>query len=66
MAGVVLRAADRDDEAAWQRYMVKLNAIGYGFLVPVFFIATGINLDVRAIFKDPELFSWCRCSWWGW
>jgi len=54
VAGVVLRAADRDDEAAWEHYMVKLNAIGYGFLVPVFFIATGLTLDVRSIFKDPH------------
>lgn len=28
----------------------KLDAIGYGFFIPIFFIMVGVNFDVRAIF----------------
>ncbi|HEX4081583.1 MAG TPA: cation:proton antiporter, partial [Acidimicrobiales bacterium] len=29
-------------------------AIGFGFLVPIFFITTGMKLDVRAMFADAH------------
>jgi Kef-type K+ transport system membrane component KefB len=50
VAGIVLRIADEHSSKADEdRFMAKLNAIGFGFLVPVFFIATGAKLDVRAV-----------------
>ena len=36
-------------ELVEDRYLAKLNAIGFGFLVPVFFIATGAKLDIEAV-----------------
>jgi Kef-type K+ transport system membrane component KefB len=30
----------------------KLEGIGYGFLIPIFFIATGLGFDVDALFDD--------------
>jgi hypothetical protein len=36
-----------------ERYWAKLRAIGYGFLVPVFFVMTGVQFDVRALFAHP-------------
>lgn len=31
----------------------KLTSIGYGFFIPIFFIMTGANMNLRAMFKDP-------------
>ncbi len=50
VGGVVLNVADSDDRPTQERYHGKLNAIGYGFLVPVFFIATGVQFDVKSLF----------------
>ena len=33
---------------------LKLNAIGYGFLIPIFFVMVGVNLDVWALFREPR------------
>jgi Kef-type K+ transport system membrane component KefB len=52
VGGVVLNIADSDDRPTQQRYHDKLNAIGYGFLVPVFFIVTGVQFDVRSLFAS--------------
>ena len=32
----------------------KLEAFGFGFFVPVFFIMVGVNLDLRSIFQSPQ------------
>lgn len=50
VAGVVLNVADSDDRPTQETYQGKLHAIGYGFLVPVFFIVTGVQFDVRSLF----------------
>ena len=31
----------------------KIEALGYGFLVPIFFIYTGVTYDLEALFADP-------------
>jgi len=31
----------------------KLDAVGYGFFIPVFFVASGMTLDVRSIVTNP-------------
>ncbi|MGE4485997.1 MAG: cation:proton antiporter, partial [Oscillospiraceae bacterium] len=31
----------------------KVDIIGYGFLVPIFFIEVGINVDIKEVFTDP-------------
>ena len=33
----------------------KLNAIGYGFLIPLFFVASGMKIDLAAIGQRPVL-----------
>ena len=35
-------------------FRVKLDAIGYGFLVPVFFITSGLRFDLDALRNDPS------------
>ncbi|MBN1665453.1 MAG: monovalent cation:proton antiporter family protein [Anaerolineales bacterium] len=32
----------------------KLEAFGFGFFIPVFFILAGVSLDMRALFESPE------------
>lgn len=32
----------------------ELDILGYGFLIPIFFIMVGVTLDLTSIFKDPK------------
>ena len=50
LAGIVLRRwapGDPHDLAD------KLDAIGYGFFIPLFFVASGMSLDIRSIAEAP-------------
>jgi Kef-type K+ transport system membrane component KefB len=35
------------------RLRAKLDAVGYGFVVPVFFVASGVRLDLTGLLADP-------------
>jgi Kef-type K+ transport system membrane component KefB len=50
LAGVVLRRWAPGDVHALEG---KLDAIGYGFFIPVFFVASGMGLDLRSIMESP-------------
>ena len=52
VAGAVLAFVDRD-AMSHPRLRAKLGAVGYGFVVPVFFVASGLQLDVRGLLGDP-------------
>jgi Kef-type K+ transport system membrane component KefB len=54
IGGIVLNVADSDDRPSQERYQGKLHAIGYGFLVPVFFIVTGVQFDLKALFASTS------------
>jgi Kef-type K+ transport system membrane component KefB len=41
IAGAILRLVDADAEHKHPLFHPKLDAIGYGFLIPVFFITSG-------------------------
>lgn len=51
LAGVVVGTVDRDT-STHPHFRTKLDAIGYGFLVPVFFVTSGIRLDVSGLVTD--------------
>ena len=51
VAGVVLRVADRDDRPNIEVFQAKLDAIGFGFLIPIFFVVTGVQFNVDALFS---------------
>jgi Kef-type K+ transport system membrane component KefB len=53
LAGAIVGVVDRDT-TTHPRFRVKLDAIGYGFLVPVFFITSGLQLDLRGLFASPS------------
>ena len=50
LAGMVLRRWAPTDPHALEE---KLDAIGYGFFIPVFFVVSGMNLDVHSIIEAP-------------
>ncbi|CAN5647790.1 cation:proton antiporter [soil metagenome] len=49
MAGAILTAVDRDTVMSHPNFRLKLEAIGFGFLVPVFFITSGLTFDLDAL-----------------
>jgi Kef-type K+ transport system membrane component KefB len=52
-AGLLVRTIDLNGPTPHPQFQVKLEGIGFGFLIPVFFIATGVQFDVRALVSDP-------------
>jgi Kef-type K+ transport system membrane component KefB len=52
LAGAVVGLVDRDSSSHPQ-FRVKLAAIGYGFLIPVFFVTSGLRLDLGGLVDDP-------------
>ncbi|KGN01153.1 sodium:proton antiporter [Clostridium novyi A str. 4570] len=34
--------------------MHELDILGYGFLIPIYFIMVGVNLDISSVFADPK------------
>jgi len=49
LAGAILRVVDRDEMMTHPRFRMKLEALGYGFLVPFFFVVSGVG----ALTGDP-------------
>lgn len=55
LAGAILNLVD-SDSMSHPNFRLKLEAIGYGFLVPVFFIASGLRFDLDALLHSPSAF----------
>jgi Kef-type K+ transport system membrane component KefB len=53
LAGALLRVVDRDEMMTHPKFRVKLEALGYGFLVPFFFVVSGVRFDLQALTGDP-------------
>jgi Kef-type K+ transport system membrane component KefB len=51
VAGMVVRLATKNSEGDLLKH--KLDAIGYGFLIPVFFIVAGMKFEVSALWSAP-------------
>lgn len=54
VAGAVLRVADRREYMIHAEFRRKIEAIGYGFLIPVFFVNSGMSVGMRSWFRRPE------------
>ena len=50
-AGVIVRLALKAREV--EAFESKLTAVGYGFLIPFFFVVSGIEFDLGALLDDP-------------
>ena len=49
-AGMVLRRTSAEHTSEFDE---KLDAVGYGIFIPVFFVSSGMALDVRSIVENP-------------
>jgi Kef-type K+ transport system membrane component KefB len=54
MAGALLTLLDRDEMMSHPDFRPKLNAIGFGFFIPVFFVTTGVKYDLSALFSSTS------------
>ena len=50
IAGAVLRLLDREGMMTHPQFRVKLEAVGFGVFVPFFFVTSGMELDLGALF----------------
>ena len=52
-AGLLVRMIDLTGHAPHPQFEIKLQGIGFGFLIPIFFIATGVQFDLKALLAHP-------------
>src|SRR5262245_49247562 len=52
LAGAILKLLDRDQTLTHPDFRQKLEAVGYGVFVPVFFVATGVRFDLNVLFAN--------------
>src|SRR3954471_22266982 len=53
LAGVLLRLVDAEATTRHPQFHVKLEGIGFGFLIPVFFVLSGVTFDLDALTGHP-------------
>jgi Kef-type K+ transport system membrane component KefB len=54
IAGAILRLVDSDAERKHPLFHPKLDAIGYGFLIPVFFVTSGLTFNLSVLFSNAS------------
>jgi Kef-type K+ transport system membrane component KefB len=52
LAGAIIKLVDRDQTMTHPEFRQKLEAVGYGVFVPVFFVATGVRFELNALFAN--------------
>jgi Kef-type K+ transport system membrane component KefB len=53
-AGALLSLLDPDQRMTHPQFRVKLEAIGFGVFIPVFFVTSGLRFDLDALLDDPS------------
>ena len=48
-AGALLGHVDRDWQSTHPQFQMRLQAVGFGVFIPAFFVASGIQLDLRSL-----------------
>lgn len=48
-AGAILKLTDRDEAMMHPEFRTKLDAVGYGIFIPVFFVTSGLRFDLDAL-----------------
>jgi Kef-type K+ transport system membrane component KefB len=54
IAGAVLGLVDRDEVMTHPDFRRKLEAMGFGFFIPVFFVTTGVRFDLDALTASAQ------------
>lgn len=53
-AGALLSLLDTDQRVTHPNFRTKLEAMGFGLFIPVFFVTVGIGFDLQALLDDPS------------
>ena len=53
-AGAVLTLVDRDRFMTHPQFRLKLEAIGFGLFIPVFFVSSGVRFDLDALLSSMD------------
>jgi len=53
-AGALLSLIDRDEAGTHPELRVKLEAVGFGIFVPIFFVTSGVRFDLDALFASAS------------
>jgi Kef-type K+ transport system membrane component KefB len=54
MAGAILSLLDRDEAMTHPEFRRKLEAVGFGIFIPVFFVTSGVNYDLDALLASTS------------
>lgn len=54
VAGALLRFLDHEGHLQKPSLKPKIEALGYGFLVPIFFVTSGVQVDLDALLDEPK------------
>lgn len=55
LAGAIIKLVDRDKGMTHAYFHRKLEAAGFGIFVPIFFVTTGIKLDIASLFHGSAV-----------
>src|SRR5215831_14103869 len=53
-AGALLVLIDRDQGLTHPQFRVKLEAVGFGVFIPIFFVSSGVRFDLDALFAGAS------------
>jgi Kef-type K+ transport system membrane component KefB len=54
IAGTIVSLLDRDEVMTHPDFRSKLEAMGFGFFIPVFFVTSGVRYDLDALLADAS------------
>jgi Kef-type K+ transport system membrane component KefB len=54
MAGAILSLLDKDEAMTHPEFRRKLEAVGFGIFIPVFFVSSGVNYDLDALLSSAS------------
>jgi Kef-type K+ transport system membrane component KefB len=52
-AGLLVRLVELSGQTPHPQFQTKLEGIGFGFLIPIFFISTGVEFQLKALITNP-------------
>jgi Kef-type K+ transport system membrane component KefB len=53
-AGALLSLIDRDEAKTHPEFRVKLEAVGFGIFIPIFFVTSGVRFDLNALLANAS------------
>jgi Kef-type K+ transport system membrane component KefB len=53
-AGALLSLIDRDQAMTHPQFRLKLEAVGFGVFIPIFFVTSGVRFDLNALFASAS------------